>query len=190
MGTDVNSTLYKINKVFKDVIGVDAICIDDESVYDSKSIIKLGVMASKLGLHMTLCPYRTVPYWNEIIKGSQKGLIDAIYLQCYDGGTNTTPGPWVKNAATTIPVYPIFLCRGAFSTCATNHNSKTPDEIKELMKSFKKEYPALKGGAIWQMADVIGYVNRGCAVQDPSSGTATTVVEFLAQLKNSLKEGL
>lgn len=189
-GTGPNSTLYKINKVFKDVIGADAICIDDESVYDSPSIIKLGAMVSKMNMHMTLCPFKTVPYWKEVIEGSQKGLIDAIYLQCYDGGARTTPGPWVKNAATTIPVYPIFLCRGAFSTCATNHNSKTPEEIKALMKSFKVEYPALKGGAIWQMADIIGYVKRGCAVQDPTSGSATTVVEFLSQLKNSLKEGL
>lgn len=190
MGTDVNSTLYKINKVFKDVIGADAICIDDESVYDSPSIIKLGAMVNKLGMHMTLCPFKTVPYWREVIEGSKKGLIDAIYLQCYDGGARTTPGPWVKNAATTIPVYPIFLCRGAFSTCATNHNSKTPDEIKALMTGFKKDYPALNGGAIWQMADVKSYVSMGCAVKDPTSGSAVTVVEFLSQLKNSLKEGL
>lgn len=190
MGTDKNSTLYKINKVFKDVIGADAICIDDESVYDSPSIIKLGAMVSKMGMHMTLCPFKTVPYWKEIIDASQKGLIDAIYLQCYDGGARTTPGPWVKNAATTIPVYPIFLCRGAFSTCAVNHNSKSPEEIKAEMIRFKKDYPELKGGAVWQMADIKSYVKQGCAVKDPSSGTATSVVEYISQLKNSIKAGL
>lgn len=189
-GTGTNSTLYKINKIFKDVIGADAICIDDESVYDSPSIIKLGRMVSKMNMHMTLCPYRTVPYWKEVIEESQKGLIDAIYLQCYDGGARTSPGPWVKNAGTDIPVYPIFLCRGAFNTCATDHNSKTPDEIKAQMIHFKKDYPAMKGGAIWQMADIKDYVNMGCAVKDPAYGSATSVVEYISQLKNSLQAAL
>jgi hypothetical protein len=58
------------------------------------------------------------------------------------------------------------------------------------MMRFKKGYPAMTGGAIWQMADVNNYVRKGCAVQMPESGTATTVSEFLDQLKTSLKEGL
>ena len=55
---------------------------------------------------------------------------------------------------------------------------------------FKKDYPQMSGGAIWQMADIINYVRMNCAVQDSSSGNAVTVSEYLAQLKNSLKEGL
>lgn len=189
-GTGTNSTLYKICKVLKEKIGADAICIDDESVYHSPSIILLGGVAAKLNMHMTLCPFKLNPYWKEIMAGSQKGLIDAIYLQCYDGGTRNVPADWIKALGDTIPLYPIFLCRGAFSTCATNHNSKTPDEIKAEMIRFRKGYPGMKGGAIWQMADVKQYVSRNCAVQDPSSGTASSVTEYLSQLKSSLKEGL
>ena len=122
-GTGTNSTLYKICKVLKDKIGVDAVCIDDESVYDSPSIIRFGEMAGKLGMHMTLCPFTNKKYWKAIIDGSQKGLVDAIYLQCYDGGTRNTPAPWHDSVATNIPVYPIFLCRGAFDKCTTDHNS-------------------------------------------------------------------
>ena len=189
-GTSKNGTLYNIAKVLKEKIGVDAVCIDDESVYDSRSIIQFGEMLGKLNMHMTLCPFTKKSYWKAIIDGSQKGLIDAVYLQCYDGGTRNTVAPWHDSLKTDIPVYPIFLCRGAFSSCSTNHNSKTPDEIKAQTIAFKKDYPQMSGGAIWQMADIINYVRMNCAVQDSSSGNAVTVSEYLAQLKNSLKEGL
>ncbi len=89
-GTGANSTLYKIAKVFKDEIGVDAVCIDDESVYNSVSIIRFGEMIDKLGMHISLCPYTNYTYWKVIITGSKSGLVDAIYLQCYDGGKRTT----------------------------------------------------------------------------------------------------
>ena len=186
----MNSTLYKIAKVLREEVGVDAVCIDDESVYDSASIVQLGGMIRKLDMHMTLCPFRNPRYWKSIITGSQEGLIDAVYLQCYDGGARNTPGPWPKNLDTQIPVYPIFLCRGAFSTCSGSHNSKTPVEIKDEMARFKKEYPGMKGGAIWQMADIKDYISMNCAVQYPESGTATAVSQYLALLRNSLQEGL
>jgi len=186
-GTGDGSTLHGILKILKEEIGADAICIDDESVYDSLSIIRLGGMAHLLGMKMTLCPYTRIPYWKSILDSTAAGVVDAIYLQCYDGGRRNTPAPWVKALSDKVPVYPIFLCRGAFSTCATNHNSKTPGEIMAAMKQYKIEYPALQGAGIWQMEDIKSYVRRNCAVQDPSSGTATSVVEYLTQLKNSLQ---
>lgn len=191
-GTGMNSTLYKITKVLKEELKVDAVCIDDESVYNSVSIVRYGEIADKLGLHMTLCPFRNAEYWKNIIDGSKKGLIDAVYIQCYDGGRNNAPVQWEKSLNTDIPLYPIFLIRGSFSTCtsADRHNSKTPGEIRADMTRFKKDYPRLKGGAIWQMADVKSYIISHCAVQLPESGTATTVREYLSQLRNSLKNGL
>jgi len=48
----------------------------------------------------------------------------------------------------------------------------------------------MTGGAIWQMADIKSYVGRNCAVQDPESGTASSISEYLVQLRNSLKNGL
>ncbi len=58
------------------------------------------------------------------------------------------------------------------------------------MTRFKKNYPAMAGGAIWQMADVKDYIRQDCAVQYPESGNAGSVSDYLSQLKNSLKEGL
>jgi len=189
-GTKPGSTLYEIVRILKEKIGADAICIDDESVYDSQSIIRLGEMAHGLGIHMTLCPYTKIPFWKEIIDSSRHHLVDAVYLQCYDGGKRNTPAPWVQGLNSNIPVYPIFLCRGAFSTCGTSHNSKTPDEIRADMQAYRKEYPGLSGAGIWQMADIKNYVRMNCAVKDTASGNATTVPQYLEQLRKSLSDQL
>ncbi|KAA2242978.1 hypothetical protein F0L74_10680 [Chitinophaga agrisoli] len=186
-GTSKNSTLYNIAKIMKDEIGVDAVCIDDESVYDARSIVVLGEMLNNMNVHMTLCPYTKAKYWKSILAGSQPGLIDAIYLQCYDGGTGNEPGPWKDSLSTTLPVYPIMMCRGAFSSCDTVKNSKSPGEIRAEMVRYKKAYPGMTGGAIWQLADVRHYVHKNCAVELPSSGTATSILQYLDQLKNSLQ---
>ena len=189
-GPAPDSTLYRIAQVMKEKIGVDAVCIDDESVYDSRSIVRFGTMVSSLNMHMTLCPYTNFTYWRSILSGSKEGLVDAIYVQCYDGGRRNTPGRWKDSLATGIPVYPVFLCRGSFDTCSTSHNSKTPDQIKADMARFKTAYPGMSGGGIWQMADVDSYVRKNCAVQYPESGSATSVSQYLTQLKASLQEGL
>lgn len=189
-GTAPGSTLYAIVRILKEKIGADAICIDDESVYDGPSIMRLGEMAHGLGIHMTLCPYTKIPFWKELIDSSKAGVVDAVYLQCYDGGKHNTPGPWVQGLHSDVPVYPIFLCRGAFSTCATDHNSKTPDEIRVDMKKFKAEAPSLRGAGVWQMADIKDYIRMNCAVKDPVSGDAKSVVQYLEELKVSLGEGL
>ena len=57
------------------------------------------------------------------------------------------------------------------------------------MISFKKDYAAMSGGAIWQMADVKNYVRMNCAAVNSSSGSVPTVGEYLQQLKNSLQKG-
>lgn len=173
-----SDTLYDICRVFKETLGADALCIDDESVYDSPSIIGLGKVLGKLGMHMTLCPFTKEGYWKAILDGSQPGLIDDVYLQCYDGGTGQTPGPWAQKLGT--PVYPIFLCRGSFGTCGASHGSEPVDSIRAMMGEFKKAYPGLNGGAIWQMADVRNFVQLGCA--------PVTVEGYLKELKNALNE--
>jgi len=185
-GTGKNSTLYAIASVLKKDLGVDAVCIDDESVYNDSSIVKFGQLLGGIGLHMTLCPYTKAEYWKAIISGSAPGLIDAIYLQCYDGGTRNAPGQWVGRLGGGIPIDPIFSCRGAFGVCGSSHGSETPAEIRDRLAAFKKDYPAMSGAALWQVADIKDYVNMGCAVKDPSSGSAATVADYVSQLRESL----
>lgn len=188
VGTGKNSSLYKMMRILKEKLGVDAICIDDESVYDAPSIIRLGAMTHELGMHMSLCPYTKIPFWRAIMDSSKPGLIDAVYVQCYDGGKNNTMAPWVQGLPAGTPVYPIFLSRGAFSTCEINHNSKSPAEIAEQMRSFRKEYPGMPGAGIWQIADIKDYIRMNCAEKSPSSGTAKSVPEYLSQIRASLSE--
>ncbi|HEY4060978.1 MAG TPA: hypothetical protein VGM30_03720 [Puia sp.] len=189
-GTGKTSTLYQIAKLFKKDLGVDAVCIDDESVYDSVSVLRFGAMLHHLKMHMSLCPFRNLRYWKALAEGSKKGLVDAIYLQCYDGGSRNIPGRWADSLAGDIPLYPIFLCRGAYNSCSPSHNSKNPDEIKAEMIKFRTTYSGMKGGAIWQMEDVKNYIRSNCAIRDPQSGPAVSEKEYLIQLKNSLQDGL
>ena len=185
-GTGKRSTLFGILRSMKKELGVDAICIDDESVYDTTSIIRLGEMARRLKLHMTLCPYTRTRYWKAILNNSRPGVVDAVYLQCYDGGKNAAPGDWFRALGSKLPVYPVFLCRGAFNTCAVTHNSKSPEEMKLQLAEFRRSYPDMRGAGVWQIADIKSYVHQNCAVADPASGTAGSVPEYLSQLKKCL----
>jgi len=189
-GTGKESTLYNILKVLKEVLGADAICIDDESVYHSPSIIAMGKIAADLNMHMTLCPFKRNNYWTEILEASDNNLVDALYLQCYDGGVRNEIKDWVQGLKPAQPVYPIFMVRGSFSTCDTHKGSKSVAEISKQLRGFKKDYPDMSGAAIWQMEDLNSFVKLGCAIKQPSSGTAKSVAEFLSQLKKALKKEL
>jgi len=189
-GIGEQSTLYNICKVLKEVLGADAFCIDDESVYDSSSIIAMGKIAANLNMHMTLCPYRGYTYWGDILRSSDASVVDALYLQCYDGGVKNEIKDWVGALKPKQPIYPIFMVRGSFSTCNTCKGSKSVAEIKDQLKGFKKGYPEISGAAIWQVEDIKSFVKMGCAVKDPASGSAQSIVEFLKQLKKALKSEL
>jgi hypothetical protein len=58
------------------------------------------------------------------------------------------------------------------------------------MLRFKAEYPGMSGGAIWQMADIKGFIRLNCAVREPASGDAVTERQFLTELRESLRAGL
>ena len=55
------------------------------------------------------------------------------------------------------------------------------------MQAFRKENPELHGAGLWQIADVKDYVRMNCGLQDPASGNATTVSQYLDQLRKSLE---
>lgn len=172
-------TLNQICQAFK-AIGADALCDDDEGTYDVLSTLELGKLLWQQGMHFTLCPYMDPNFWRLIVDGSlsKPGLIDGVYLQCYSGGEPNTPGPWYRALRQRVPVYPIFSCRGGFSSCESRYGSLLPVGIKAKMGNFAKDYPGLYGGGIWQMADVISYVQMNCA--------PITVPEYLRRLRNAV----
>jgi len=92
-GTGPNSILYKNFLALKNATGVDAIQFDDETTYDVNSMVAFGNMLAGMGLKVTLCPYTQQAFWVNV-KNQLGTKVDAIYLQCYDGGAGNNPISW------------------------------------------------------------------------------------------------
>lgn len=93
-GTNTSTALYRNLAALKAALGIDAICNDDESAYDSTSTIQFGKMCASVGLKSTLCPYTNPNHWQAVYNGLGIANCDAVYLQCYDGGGGNTPAGW------------------------------------------------------------------------------------------------
>jgi hypothetical protein len=105
-GTGAGGILYKNFQALKNATGVDAIQYDDEQTYDSASAAAFGNLIARLGMKVTLCPYTAQSFWTSV--KSQLGTnVDAIYLQCYDGGAGNASnvGAW-NSAFGRFKVYP------------------------------------------------------------------------------------
>lgn len=92
-GTGSGTVLYRNLQALKSQLGIDAIDFDDELTYDSGSAVSFGNMIGAVGMKVTLCPYTNSGYWSAV-KAGLGGNVDAIYLQCYDGGAGNDPGTW------------------------------------------------------------------------------------------------
>lgn len=108
-GTGPTTNLYRNFKALKDSIpSIDAINFDDESTFDVNSSVQLAVMLAGLGYKVALCPYNNATYWKSVAAQTNTqspGTVDAVFLQCYDGGAANSPcnATWNFNG---IPVYP------------------------------------------------------------------------------------
>ena len=103
-GTGAGSILYQDFLALKNATGVDAIQYDDEQTYDVSSAVAFGRMIAALGMKVTFVPYTAQSFWVSV--KSQLGTnVDAIYLQCYDGGAGNDPGSW-NTAFGGFKVYP------------------------------------------------------------------------------------
>jgi len=94
-GTGASTVLYQNFLALKNATGVDAIQFDDETTYDVGSMVAFGRMLSSMGLKVTLCPYTNQAVWASV-KSQLGNIVDAIYLQCYDGGAGNDPGNWIN----------------------------------------------------------------------------------------------
>lgn len=92
-GTGPGSILYRNFQVLKNALGVDAIDYDDELEYDAGSAVAFGNLVASLGMKVTLAPYNNEYYWQSV-QSQLAGKVDAVYLQCYDGGAYNDPGDW------------------------------------------------------------------------------------------------
>jgi PKD-like domain/Secretion system C-terminal sorting domain/Ig-like domain CHU_C associated len=145
-GTGPTSILYKNFKALKDSIpSVDAINFDDESTYNVASSVQFSVMLADLGYKVTLCPYTSSSYWTSVATQTntqRPGTVDAIFLQCYSGGSFNSPcSGWNFGS---IPIYP-----GLWDS------NNTPAQIHTKMTSWKTQC-GIKGGFMWLYDDFYG----------------------------------
>jgi len=134
-GTNTGSILYKNFQTLKNTLGIDAICNDDEVAFDSASAIQFNRMITSLGMKNTLCPYNNVSYWQSVFNNSS---IDAIYLQCYDGGAGNDPGTW----------------NGYFGGFKVAPGDWSNDGLATVQSKFIAWSPVINGGFIWQFENI------------------------------------
>jgi hypothetical protein len=134
-GTGTNSILYRHFLALKNATGADAIQFDDELTYDVNSMVAFGNMLAAIGFKVTLCPYTNQSFWVSV-KNQLGNKVDAIYLQCYDGGAGNDPGNWI-NAFGGFKVIP-----GLWG------NTETLQSAVNKMQNWKNAY-GIPGGFMW-----------------------------------------
>jgi len=110
-GTGSGSILYQNFLALHNATNVDAIDFDDETTYDLNTSVPFGRMLNSLGMWVTLCPYQNESYWVSLLAdlgpfNAYGGCVDAVYLQCYDGGAGNNPASWVSGFSGFNKVYP------------------------------------------------------------------------------------
>jgi Concanavalin A-like lectin/glucanases superfamily len=138
-GTGPGSILYRNFQTLKNTLGIDAICNDDEAAFDASSAAVFNNMITALGMKNTLCPYNNVSYWQSVFNNS---TVDAIYLQCYDGGAGNDPGTWNGYF-------------GGFKVAPGDWNN---DSVATIESKFTAWAPVINGGFMWQL-ELIGDAN-------------------------------
>jgi hypothetical protein len=130
-GTGPTSILYKNFLTLRNALGIDAINNDDEVAYHASSAATFNQMITTLGMKNTLCPYNNVSYWQSVFNNS---VIDAVYLQCYDGGAGNNPATW----------------NGYFGGFQVAPGNWSNDGMALFESKFNSWSPVINGGFIWQ----------------------------------------
>lgn len=155
-GTGETSLLYQNFKALREALPmVYAISFDDESTYDAATATDFAVMLGEIGFKITLCPYTKKAFWSALEHDTNArlpGTVEAVYLQCYDGGSSNSPchvsfpqsifmTGWEGNH--TAPIYP-GLWGG---------REKNADQIRDQFVNWRNEC-GIKGGFVWIYNDL------------------------------------
>jgi hypothetical protein len=143
-GTGPTTNLYRNFKVLRDSIPqIDAINFDDEVTYDVSTSVQFALMLGSLGYKVTLCPYTNATYWTSVASQTNTqapGTVDAVFLQCYDGGAGNSPCSATWNFGN-IPVYP-----GLWDA------NYSPSGVQTKMTGWKNQC-GINGGFMWLYDD-------------------------------------
>jgi hypothetical protein len=163
-GTGPNTNWYKNWAKVKEDMGVDAIDFNDENSWNVASLVQLGNMMAAIGYKVTLCPYNNPSVWQSV-KSQLGSKVDAVNLQCYDGGRYNNVGTW-NTYFGGLKVTPLFWTLHADGTGDTYSSAQTK------VRNWKTSYGIISAGA-WQYSDM----------RDFSGGTA-------AQFNAAIRAGL
>jgi hypothetical protein len=164
-GTGPETAWYKNFAKLKELTGADAIDLNDENTYDAASLVKLGRMLDAIGYKVSLCPYTRASVWRSV-KSQLGSTVDAVNLQCYDGGARNNVGTW-NTYFGGLKVTPLFWTRHADGTGDTYVTAEAK------VRNWKSRYAIISAGA-WQYSDM----------RDFSGGTAA---QFNAAIRNGLQ---
>jgi len=155
-GTGSTTRLYKNFAALKSLAGIDAIDFDDETLYDSTTMVRLGQMLGAIGYKVSLCPYNNRSVWQSV-KSQLGSIVDAVNLQCYDGGAGNVPSQWNPYFGG-LKVTPLFWSRHAGGA----GDSYTQAQTK--VAGWKSSAGITSAGA-WQYGDMRTYPSGGTPAQ-------------------------
>ncbi|MBC8139111.1 MAG: RICIN domain-containing protein [Fibrella sp.] len=163
-GTGSGSILYRNFRALKTAIpALDAIDLDDENCYDLSTMVKFCVMLGNQGYKVALDPYTNAGFWTSVasqVNAQRGGTIDAIHLQCYDGGGGNNPCAWNFGG---IPVYP-----GVWN------NVDSPSSVQTKMTNWKNQC-GISGGWMWLYDGFIGNAAQYAAAINNGIGPSTLI---------------
>ncbi|MDB6076337.1 MAG: type domain protein [Akkermansiaceae bacterium] len=150
-GTGSTSILYRNFQALKNATGADAINFDDEVLYDATATVRFGQMLGAIGYKVSLCPYTNTGFWQSV-KSQLGSTVDAVYLQCYDGGAGNNPATW-NSLFGGLKVIP-----GVWGRHNNNSAGDTPDTVQSKMAGWRSS-AGTNGGFIWLYDDVQNTAN-------------------------------
>ncbi|MBV9443798.1 MAG: hypothetical protein JO217_14040 [Acidobacteriaceae bacterium] len=145
-------------------------------------------MCAHLGMHVSMCPYTSQPYWVELVTAINSkvaaGTADAVYLQCYDGGAGNDPAQWndaFKSTGLSIaPGLWATHLQGDPQTCST---STTASQTQTQMRAWA-EASSLAGGWMYCGTDMMNCTNGGTPAD-----YAAAILAGLNQVKSRQRTG-
>ncbi len=160
-GTGSSSILYRNFLALKNATGANAINFDDETLYDTATSVRFGVMLADLGYKVALCPYTNPSHWSAVrsqINSQRAGAVDRVYLQAYAGGASNNPSSWNTSMGTVVD--PGLWCRHG-SGCTAGDN---PSSVQSKMSGWRST-AGIVGGFMWLYDDMLACSSQGTPAQ-------------------------
>jgi hypothetical protein len=204
-GADANSDFANILKnraaatqnfqALKTTLSLDGIDFDYEGDMDTNgvnTIAALTMMMHNLGLATTYCPYSDTGFWLRCLALAYKlnnniQPVSWLNLQCYDGGSENTPGEWAnqirnyKNLGIDQPE--AFVVPGLW---AVNQDKPAegmcPTQMQSQFSQWQSQSPGITGGWVWNTYDVFENEN----LQPTPCDGPTTPTAYAQAIQNGL----